>query len=163
MSEEITGKVIYTTEDKGARLVVVEHVTSSNYTRRVACRFYGDKRKEIIDVHVGDEVKIMGGAESREGKNQYAGRWFTAFEAFKCERLKAAHQPLAVTHTGLDTPLGRSSDMYKGNPGLAARLASKSRTGFGFCWLPLPCTVRNSIRFSYFSPWIMRSTKIPGV
>ena len=27
----------------------------------------------------------------------------------------------------------------------------------------LPCTVRNSIRFWYPSPWMMRSTKMPGV
>ena len=40
--------------------------------------------------------------------------------------LKASHQPIAVTHTALDTDIGRSADMYTGNPGLTARLASKN-------------------------------------
>src|SRR5581483_2524805 len=40
--------------------------------------------------------------------------------------LKVARQPLAVTHTAFDSDIGRSSDMYKGNPGLKARLVSKN-------------------------------------
>lgn len=89
MSEEVVGKVVSVTSDQYARFIVVEHVTSNNYTRRIACRFQGDKRtQQIVGVDVGDEVKIIGGAESREGKDKFAGRWFTNFECFKCTKLK---------------------------------------------------------------------------
>lgn len=40
--------------------------------------------------------------------------------------LKVAQQPLLVTHTALDSEVGRSADLYVGNPGLKARLASKN-------------------------------------
>lgn len=89
MSEEITGRVIAITSDSYARFVIVEHITPNNYIRMVSCRFYGDNRnQQIIGVDVGDQVKIVGGAESREGKGQFSGRWFTQFEAFKCSKIK---------------------------------------------------------------------------
>lgn len=55
----------------------------------------------VVDMAHGDEETVMGA-------------------------LKVARQPLTVTHTALDTELGRSSDMYVGNPGLRARLVSEN-------------------------------------
>jgi len=40
--------------------------------------------------------------------------------------LKVTQQPLVVTHTALDSEVARSADLYVGNPGLKARLASKT-------------------------------------
>ena len=45
-------------------------------------------------------------------------------EATVLAAIKASSRPLVVSHTALDTPLARSADIYKGNPGLAARLVS---------------------------------------
>jgi membrane dipeptidase len=40
--------------------------------------------------------------------------------------LRVTQQPLLVTHTALDSEVGRSADLYVSNPGLKARLASKT-------------------------------------
>jgi membrane dipeptidase len=40
--------------------------------------------------------------------------------------LKVTQQPLVVTHTALDSEVARSADLYVSNPGLRARLASKT-------------------------------------
>ena len=42
------------------------------------------------------------------------------------DALKVTQQPLLVTHTALDSEVGRSADLYVSNPGLKARLASKT-------------------------------------
>jgi membrane dipeptidase len=55
----------------------------------------------VVDMAHGDEETVMGA-------------------------LKVAQQPLVVTHTALDSEVGRSADLYVGNPGLKARLASKN-------------------------------------
>ncbi|MBI5278261.1 MAG: membrane dipeptidase [Burkholderiales bacterium] len=47
-----------------------------------------------------------------------------ANEATVLAALKASSRPLVVSHTALDTPLARSADIYRVNPGLAARLVS---------------------------------------
>lgn len=90
MSEEVFGKVIEIASDRYARYVVIEQVTPNGYTRRVACRFHGEKRLgQIVGVMAGMQVKIVGGAESVAGKGNHAGKWFTNFEAFRCERVPA--------------------------------------------------------------------------
>jgi membrane dipeptidase len=40
--------------------------------------------------------------------------------------LRVTQQPLLVSHTALDSEVGRSADLYVSNPGLKARLASKT-------------------------------------
>lgn len=55
----------------------------------------------VVDMAHGDEETVMGA-------------------------LKVAQQPLVVTHTAFDSEVGRSADLYVGNPGLKARLANKN-------------------------------------
>jgi membrane dipeptidase len=40
--------------------------------------------------------------------------------------LRVTQQPLLVSHTALDSEVARSADLYVSNPGLKARLASKT-------------------------------------
>jgi membrane dipeptidase len=47
-------------------------------------------------------------------------------EAAVLGALKVARQPLVVSHTALDTPISRTANNYKGDPGLVARLVSKN-------------------------------------
>ena len=55
----------------------------------------------VVDMAHGDEETVMGA-------------------------LRVTQQPLLVSHTALDSEIGRSADLYVSNPGLKARLASKT-------------------------------------
>lgn len=107
---------------------------------------YGRGLRHLQLVHQLDDLAApLGGVQQNTGSAQAAAKTLTAVGADvirECNRLgivvdmahaneattlaavKVSRRPLVVSHTALDTPLARSADIYKGNPGLAARLVS---------------------------------------
>ena len=93
---EIQGKIIAVlelkkgTNDAGKEWrnqeAVVSSDTDGQYPTDLAFTMFNDK---IVDLKVGDEVKVQYDAKSREGKGKWAGRWFTNINAWAVDKIVA--------------------------------------------------------------------------
>jgi hypothetical protein len=75
----LLGRVVGVVHSERNDLLIIEETSSPDYPQKVACEFYGDKRKEIEGVSNGELVRVAGSTRSRE----YQGKWFTTFSAYK--------------------------------------------------------------------------------
>ena len=84
------GKVIDVVNGPRADLLIVEDASNPPYPVKVACEFYGDKNKALLNgVGNGELVRVTGSARSRE----HEGRWYTSFSAFGITRITTEGAP----------------------------------------------------------------------
>lgn len=73
------GKVVAVVNGPRADLLIVEDASNPQYPVKIACEFYGDKNRALLNgVGNGELVRVTGSSRSRE----HEGRWYTSFSAF---------------------------------------------------------------------------------
>lgn len=81
-------------------LLLVRETSEPKYPQMVACEFYGEKNRALLEgIENGDLVKVAGSTRSRE----YQGKWFTTFSAYKLTKMPPAGAPEAYTGPGHET------------------------------------------------------------
>jgi hypothetical protein len=80
----LVGRVCGIVHTERNDLLLVKEISEPKYPQTVACEFYGEKNRKLLEgVADGDLVRVGGSTKSRE----YQGKWFTTFSAFKLTRL----------------------------------------------------------------------------
>lgn len=65
-------------------LLLVEEYANPAHPQMVACEFFGDKTRKLLEgIGDGDLVRVAGSTRSRE----YQGKWFTTFSAYKVNKV----------------------------------------------------------------------------
>ena len=91
---KLTGKVLHVGEEQQIsatftkRSIVVEEEEindNGKYVNEIEIDFINKNIDRIQYVKVGDTVEISASVRSREGSNNYAGRWFTNINGFFCK------------------------------------------------------------------------------
>jgi hypothetical protein len=78
-------------------LLLVRETSEPKYPQMVACEFYGEKNRAMLEgIENGDLVKVAGSTRSRE----YQGKWFTTFSAWKLTKMPVPGAPEAYAGPG---------------------------------------------------------------
>lgn len=80
----VVGRVVEVVHTDRADFLIVHDNSNPKYPTNVACEFYGDRNRPLIEgVGQHELVKVEGTARSRE----HNGKWFTTFSAFRVTRI----------------------------------------------------------------------------
>lgn len=81
----IVGRVGAVVPGERADILIVDDKSNPEYPQKVACEFYGDKNKKLLNgVGPGELVRVNGSARSRE----HNGKWFTTWSAYSIAKLE---------------------------------------------------------------------------
>lgn len=96
----VVGRVLSVVSNEKADLLIVEDNSNPQYPQKIACEFYGDKNRKLLDgIGDGELVRVNGSTRSRE----HEGRWYTNFSAFGIVKLEGAPaRKRAGTHRQVD-------------------------------------------------------------
>lgn len=88
----LVGRVSGVVHTERNDLLIVDDLTDPKYPTKVACEFYGEKPRALLDgIENGDLVQVSGTTKSR----MYQEKWFTSFSAYKLKKLpQVAPAPL---------------------------------------------------------------------
>jgi hypothetical protein len=81
----VVGRVTAVVNTERADLLIVEDRSNPTYPQKVACEFYGDRNRKLLEgVGQGELVRVSGSARSRE----HQGRWYTTWSAYGIAKLE---------------------------------------------------------------------------
>lgn len=78
-------------------LLIVRETTEPKFPVFVACEFYGEKNRALLEgIENGDLVRVAGSTKSRK----YQDKWFTSFSAYKVTKVTVPQAEIARNYEG---------------------------------------------------------------